>query len=69
MHTKIQSDIFSFGCAMVNKPGKVMSLFELRFLTFVIVVRKSKSHFWNPEIELDKMGVFLEENFEFRNLT
>ena len=41
----------------------------MHFLEFLIVVRKNKSHFWNPETKLDKTGMFLEEILDFENLT
>ena len=41
----------------------------MQFLAFLIAVRKNKWHFWNPETKLDKIDLFLEENFDFENLT
>ena len=54
-----------------QKPGKGndVTFFEMQFLAFLIVARKNKSPFWNTETRLDKIGVFLEENDEIRNLT
>ena len=70
-HTKFQSNSFTFGCAMVTKPGKgvYVTFFKIHFLAFQIVVRKNKCHFWNPKTELDKMGMFLDNNFDYENLT
>ena len=53
---------------MAKNLVKVMtSLFEMPFLAFLIAVRKNKSHFWNPETKLNKIGIFLEEIFDFEN--
>ena len=42
-HTKFQSNIYIFGCAMVKQQVKLMpSLFEMQFLAFPIAVRKNK---------------------------
>ena len=41
----------------------------MQFLALLIAVRKNKSHFLNPETNLDKIGIFLEETFEFETLT
>ena len=70
-HTKFQGNIFVFGCAMAKKTGKgfsrsfffnkgddVTSL-KCIFFAFLIVVHKNKRHFWNPETNLHKIGIFL----------
>ena len=60
MHTKFQSNVFNFGCALLKKKQvKVMSLFETQLLAFLIVVCEHKLRFWNPETKLDKIGMSL----------
>ena len=46
----------------------MVSFFEMQFLALLIFARE-KSHFWNPESKLDKIAMFLEENFQFSNMT
>ena len=60
-HTKIQSNIFIFDCAVAKKTGKGDDVIFLRrvSLAFIIVVHKNKSAFRNPEIKLHKIGMFL----------
>ena len=41
----------------------------MAFLAFLTVVRKNEYHFWNPETKLEKIGMLLEENFDFENMT
>ena len=43
-------------------------LFETRFLDFLIVVRQ-KMTFLESETKLGKIGMFLKENFDRKNLT
>ena len=43
------------------------SFFETLFLAFLIVGRQNKWHLWNAETELNKIGMFLKENFEARH--
>ena len=54
---------------MAKKPGKGGDVtFLYAILAFLFVVRK-KLHIWNPETKLDKIDMFLEESFEFEDLT
>ena len=49
---------------------KVMtSLFWISFYVFLIVALQNKQQFWNPETELEKIGMFWKEFFELLNLT
>ena len=41
----------------------MMSFFEMQFWAFLIDVRKHKSHFWNHETKLDKIGIFVVRKF------
>ena len=59
MGTKFQNDILIFVCAMPKETGKGDDTFQMQFLAFQIVLRINKSHFWNPEIKLQKKGMFL----------
>ena len=72
-YTKFQSNILIFGCAMVKKnrylPKVYDVFFLMQFLVFLVVVRKNKEHFWNPETKLDKISMFLEEIYDSENLT
>ena len=43
-----------------QKPGKCDGI-TLQFFAFLIVVRKNKSHFWNAETKIDKMGMFCKD--------
>ena len=55
---------------MAQNPGKGDDVtFLISILVFLIVARQNKHRFWNPETELDKIGMFWKEFFEFRNLT
>ena len=70
-HTKFQSNIFAFACAMAKKKtgkGDEVTFLKCISLAFLIVVQKNR-YFWNPEKYLLKIGIFLSENFEFLNLT
>ena len=50
--------MFIFYCAMV-KTGEGDDVTSNAILAFLNAVPKNKSHFWNPETELDKIGMFL----------
>ena len=42
---------------------------ETTFLEYQPPYMKMDGIFWNPEIKLDKIGMFLYVNIEFKNLT
>ena len=68
--TQFQANIFIFCCALAQKPIDSNDvIFETGFLEFLKVVRQNKCHFRNPETKLNKIGMFLKENFDFQNLT
>ena len=53
-----------------QKPGEGNGVTFLdAFLAFLIVAHENEWHFWNPGINLDKIGMFLYENIKFGNLT
>ena len=45
-----------------------MSHFETHFLAFLLVP-KNKRRLWNPDTKLNNIGMFLQENLDFGNLT
>ena len=45
-----------------------MSHFETQFLAFLLVP-KNKRRLWNPDTKLNNIGMFLQENLDFGNLT
>ena len=69
--TKLQRNIFVFGCAMAKKPGKGDGVTFLKciFWHFWLSYRKINDIFWNSETNLHRIGIFVLENFEFWNLT
>ena len=59
-----------FGCTMAQKPGKGNGVTFLNPIYGTSRCRTSKQMtFWNPDTKLEKIGVFVKESFEFRNLT
>ena len=45
----------------------MISLFEMHFLTFPILVHENKCHFWNPKTELDKKYMILPKIWMFES--
>ena len=52
-----------------NQLMGMTSSFKTRFFEFIIDIRQNKLHFWNHETKLNKIGMFVKENFDFQNLT
>ena len=56
---------------MVKTPGKCddVIFLKMQFFAFLTDIRKNKFNFWNLETKLDKIRMFLSQNFELCNLT
>ena len=55
---------------MAQKPINGNDVIFLNLIFGIYYCRTAKQcHFWNPETKLNKIGMFLKENFDFQNLT